>query len=80
MITYIMTQAENELAQIIWETEPVQSGQLVKLASQRLGWNTPEEREKTILKKTITVRFRSLSRHSCSIKSSTARSLKNLNN
>ena len=38
MLTYIMTQAENELAQIIWESEPVQSGQLVKLAQQRLGW------------------------------------------
>lgn len=38
MITYVMTQAENELAQIIWEAEPVQSGQLVKLAAERLGW------------------------------------------
>ena len=33
-----MTQAENELAQIIWEAEPVQSGQLVKLAAERIGW------------------------------------------
>ena len=38
MITYVMTQAENELAQIIWEAEPVQSGQLVKLAAERIGW------------------------------------------
>ena len=38
MITYVMTQAENELAQIIWEAEPVQSGQLVKLVAERLGW------------------------------------------
>ena len=38
VITYVMTQAENELAQIIWEAEPVQSGQLVKLAAERLGW------------------------------------------
>lgn len=38
MITYVMTQAENELAQIIWEEEPVASGRLVRLAEQRLGW------------------------------------------
>ncbi len=35
---YLMTEAENQLAQIIWEQEPVASGQLVKLASERLNW------------------------------------------
>ena len=38
MVTYIMTEAENLLAEIIWENEPLGSGELVKLASQRLGW------------------------------------------
>ncbi len=38
MIVYLMTEAENQLAQIIWEQEPVGSGQLVKLASERLNW------------------------------------------
>lgn len=38
MVTYIMTEAENLLAELIWEKEPIGSGDLVKLASQRLGW------------------------------------------
>ncbi len=38
MIVYIMTEAEQQLAQIIWEQEPVGSGQLVKLAAERLNW------------------------------------------
>ncbi len=38
MDTYIMTDAEYFLAEIIWEKEPLGSGELVKLASQRLGW------------------------------------------
>ena len=38
MIVYVMTEAENQLAQIIWEQEPVGSGQLVKLAAERLNW------------------------------------------
>ena len=38
MIIYVMTQAENDLAQLIWETEPIRSGELVKLAAERLGW------------------------------------------
>ena len=38
MVTYIMTEAENLLAELIWEKEPLGSGELVKLASQRLGW------------------------------------------
>ena len=35
MIVYLMTEAENQLAQIIWEQEPVGSGQLVKLAAEK---------------------------------------------
>ena len=38
MIIYVMTQAENDLAQLIWDTEPIRSGDLVKLTSERLGW------------------------------------------
>ena len=38
MPVYVMTEAEMQLAQIIWEQEPVASGQLVKLAAERLGW------------------------------------------
>ena len=38
MVIYVMTQAEGELADIIWEVEPVPSGSLVKLAAERLGW------------------------------------------
>ena len=38
MVVYIMTEAESQLAEIIWEHEPVASGELVKLALQKLGW------------------------------------------
>lgn len=38
MIPYNMTEAESLLAELIWAREPVRSGELVKLASQRLGW------------------------------------------
>lgn len=38
MVVYVMTEAENQLAQIIWEQEPVGSGELVKLAASRLNW------------------------------------------
>jgi BlaI family penicillinase repressor len=38
MVIYVMTEAENQLAQIIWDQEPVGSGQLVKLAGERLNW------------------------------------------
>ena len=38
MVSYIMTEAENLLSELIWEKEPIGSGELVKLASQRLGW------------------------------------------
>ena len=38
MVTYNMTEAETLLAELIWEKEPIGSGNLVKLAAQRLGW------------------------------------------
>ncbi|MBQ7776458.1 MAG: BlaI/MecI/CopY family transcriptional regulator [Lachnospiraceae bacterium] len=38
MVVYIMTEAENQLAELIWENEPVASGQLVKLAAEKLEW------------------------------------------
>jgi len=38
MDSYIMTETEDFLAELIWEREPIRSGDLVKLASQRLGW------------------------------------------
>lgn len=38
MVVYMMTEAEMQLAQIIWEREPIPSGQLVKLAAERLNW------------------------------------------
>lgn len=38
MVVYIMTEAESLLADLIWEAEPIGSGELVKLAAERLEW------------------------------------------
>lgn len=38
MVIYVMTEAETQLAQIIWEQEPIASGRLVQLAAERLNW------------------------------------------
>lgn len=38
MLFYIMTETEQQFAEIIWDNEPLGSGQLVKLASQKLNW------------------------------------------
>lgn len=38
MVIYVMTEAEQQLAEIIWENEPMGSGQLVKLAAEQLNW------------------------------------------
>lgn len=35
---YLMTEAEQQLAQIIWANEPLGSGNLVTLAAKQLGW------------------------------------------
>ena len=37
-LIYIMTEAEQELAQLIWEHEPLRSGELVRLAAEHLNW------------------------------------------
>lgn len=38
MVVYIMTEAENLLADLIWEKEPIGSGDLVKFAAEKLDW------------------------------------------
>ena len=38
MLFYIMTETEQQFAEIIWDNEPLGSGQLVKLASEKLNW------------------------------------------
>ena len=38
MLFYIMTETEQQFAEIIWDSEPLGSGQLVKLASEKLNW------------------------------------------
>ena len=38
MIDYNLGVIEARFADIIWENEPVPSGQLVKLAEEKLGW------------------------------------------
>ena len=38
MFFYIMTETEQQFAEIIWDNEPLGSGQLVKLASEKLNW------------------------------------------
>lgn len=38
MVVYIMTEAESLLADLIWEKEPIGSGELVKLAAEKLEW------------------------------------------
>lgn len=38
MFVYLMTEAEQQLAEIIWEHEPLSSGELVKLAALKLNW------------------------------------------
>lgn len=38
MAVYIMTETEQQFAEIIWSNEPLGSGQLVKIASEKLNW------------------------------------------
>ena len=37
-VIYVMTEAEMQLAEIIWEYEPIGSGKLVRLAGEKLRW------------------------------------------
>lgn len=41
MLIYIMTEAESQLADLIWENEPIGSGELVKIAARELNWKKP---------------------------------------
>ncbi len=38
MYIYLMTEAETQLAELIWERQPLPSGELVKLAAASLNW------------------------------------------
>jgi len=52
MIVYLMTEAEMQLAEIIWRQEPLTSGELVKLAGQELNWK--KSTTYTVLRKICT--------------------------
>lgn len=52
MFIYLMTEAEMQLAEIIWEYEPVGSGELVRLAGEKLGWK--KSTTYTVLRKICT--------------------------
>ncbi len=52
MVIYLMTEAEMQLADIIWTHEPVGSGELVRLADMRLGWK--KSTTYTVLRKICT--------------------------
>lgn len=38
MIDYNLTEAEEELSKIIWGTEPIKSGELVKICEKEFEW------------------------------------------
>lgn len=52
MVVYLMTEAEMQLADIIWENEPVTSGELVRIAQMRLNWK--KSTTYTVLRKICT--------------------------
>lgn len=52
MIIYLMTEAEMQLADLIWENEPLSSGELVKLAFKKLDWK--KSTTYTVLRKICT--------------------------
>lgn len=37
----MLSESEMEFARIVWENEPIRSGELVKLCSEKLGWKKP---------------------------------------
>ncbi len=49
MELYCMTETERKFAEVIWENEPVGSGELVKLCEAKFGWK--KSTTYTILKK-----------------------------
>lgn len=38
---YQMTETEYKFAELIWEKEPIDSGELVKLCAEKFGWKNP---------------------------------------
>lgn len=49
MDTYVMTEAERQLANIIWDEEPLKSRALVEICNQKLDWK--KSTTYTVLKK-----------------------------
>ena len=49
MIKYEFTEREEEFANIIWESEPIASGDLVKLSKSKMNWK--KSTTYTVLKK-----------------------------
>ncbi len=49
MKDYIMTESEIKFAELIWENEPISSGDLVKLCGEALNWK--KSTTYTVLKK-----------------------------
>ena len=49
MDKYKLTEKEYEFASIVWENEPLSSGELVKLCGEKLGWK--KSTTYTVLKK-----------------------------
>lgn len=41
MIDYKLGEVESKFADLIWESEPISSGELVKLAADSLAWKKP---------------------------------------
>ncbi|MCD8378860.1 MAG: BlaI/MecI/CopY family transcriptional regulator [Lachnospiraceae bacterium] len=52
MVVYRMTEAEKQLADLIWANEPLGSGQLVQLALEHMNWK--KSTTYTVLKKLCT--------------------------
>ncbi len=46
---YTLTNSEEKFAQLLWENEPIASGELVKLVQKELGWK--KSTTYTVLKK-----------------------------
>ena len=52
MVVYRMTEAEKQLADLVWANEPLGSGQLVQLALEHMNWK--KSTTYTVLKKLCT--------------------------
>lgn len=49
MVDYKFTESEEKFAEIIWENEPILSGELVKLCQEKMNWK--KSTTYTVLKK-----------------------------